>query len=65
MPPLRGDLEVAWSEACTNVVLHAYGSRNESFAARAALDPGSITLTSPTMANGASHARGVVVADSP
>ena len=41
----RGDLEVAWSEACTNVVLHAYGSRNESFTARAALEAGSITLT--------------------
>ncbi|HXO07988.1 MAG TPA: SpoIIE family protein phosphatase [Solirubrobacteraceae bacterium] len=44
-PLLRGDLEVVWSEACTNVVLHAYGSRNETFTARAALEASSITLT--------------------
>ena len=43
-PVTRGDLEVAWSEACTNVVLHAYGSRNKTFTARAALEPGSISL---------------------
>ena len=40
----RGDLELAWSEACTNVVLHAYGSRKETFTARATLEPGAISL---------------------
>jgi anti-sigma regulatory factor (Ser/Thr protein kinase) len=43
-PLTRSDLEVAWSEACTNVVLHAYASRNETFTARAAIEPGWISL---------------------
>jgi serine phosphatase RsbU (regulator of sigma subunit)/DNA-binding response OmpR family regulator/anti-sigma regulatory factor (Ser/Thr protein kinase) len=43
-PLIRSDLEVAWSEACTNVVLHAYASRNETFTARAAIEPRWISL---------------------
>ncbi len=43
-PLTRSDLEVAWSEACTNVVLHAYGSRNETFTARAEIEPGWVSL---------------------
>jgi len=31
----RSDLEVAWSEACSNVVRHAYGPADASFEARA------------------------------
>jgi anti-sigma regulatory factor (Ser/Thr protein kinase) len=34
----RGDLEVAWSEACTNVVRHAYGPVDATFEAMAARD---------------------------
>jgi serine phosphatase RsbU (regulator of sigma subunit)/CheY-like chemotaxis protein/anti-sigma regulatory factor (Ser/Thr protein kinase) len=32
----RSDLEVAWSEACTNVIRHAYGPVNATFEATAA-----------------------------
>jgi serine phosphatase RsbU (regulator of sigma subunit)/DNA-binding response OmpR family regulator/anti-sigma regulatory factor (Ser/Thr protein kinase) len=34
-PMARGDLEVAWSEACSNVVRHAYGPVDASFDATA------------------------------
>ncbi len=40
----RGDLEVAWSEACTNVVRHAYGPRDAVFAASASVADGTISL---------------------
>ena len=40
----RGDLEVAWSEACTNVVRHAYGPRDATFEASATLANGVISL---------------------
>ncbi|HEY2437163.1 MAG TPA: SpoIIE family protein phosphatase [Solirubrobacteraceae bacterium] len=47
-PPLdrmaRADLEVAWSEACTNVVRHAYGPSEATFNARASLEPDSVVL---------------------
>lgn len=34
---VRAELEVVWSEACTNVVRHAYGSHAEDFTATARL----------------------------
>ena len=37
-PVARADLEVAWSEACSNVVRHAYGPAEASFEATAARD---------------------------
>ena len=40
----RGDLEVAWSEACTNVIRHAYGPVDATFEAMAARDGNVITL---------------------
>jgi serine phosphatase RsbU (regulator of sigma subunit)/CheY-like chemotaxis protein/anti-sigma regulatory factor (Ser/Thr protein kinase) len=40
----RGDLEVAWSEACTNVVRHAYGPRDASFEAVARVDGTAVSL---------------------
>jgi serine phosphatase RsbU (regulator of sigma subunit)/CheY-like chemotaxis protein/anti-sigma regulatory factor (Ser/Thr protein kinase) len=40
----RGDLEVAWSEACTNVVRHAYGPRDAMFEATASLDEAAVSL---------------------
>jgi serine phosphatase RsbU (regulator of sigma subunit)/CheY-like chemotaxis protein/anti-sigma regulatory factor (Ser/Thr protein kinase) len=40
----RGDLEVAWSEACTNVVRHAYGPRDATFEARATLERSAVSL---------------------
>lgn len=41
---LAGDLELAWAEACTNVVRHAYESLDETFIAGATLEPGVISL---------------------
>jgi serine phosphatase RsbU (regulator of sigma subunit)/CheY-like chemotaxis protein/anti-sigma regulatory factor (Ser/Thr protein kinase) len=38
------DLEVAWSEACTNVVRHAYGPVDATFEATAARDADGVTL---------------------
>ena len=40
----RGDLEVAWSEACTNVIRHAYGPGDASFEATAARDGDAVSL---------------------
>jgi serine phosphatase RsbU (regulator of sigma subunit)/CheY-like chemotaxis protein/anti-sigma regulatory factor (Ser/Thr protein kinase) len=40
----RGDLEVAWSEACTNVVRHAYGPRDATFEAAASVDGSAVSL---------------------
>jgi serine phosphatase RsbU (regulator of sigma subunit)/CheY-like chemotaxis protein/anti-sigma regulatory factor (Ser/Thr protein kinase) len=40
----RGDLEVSWSEACTNVVRHAYGPVDATFEAMAARDGDVVTL---------------------
>jgi anti-sigma regulatory factor (Ser/Thr protein kinase) len=40
----RGDLEVAWSEACTNVIRHAYGPGDASFDASAARDGDAVSL---------------------
>jgi serine phosphatase RsbU (regulator of sigma subunit)/DNA-binding response OmpR family regulator/anti-sigma regulatory factor (Ser/Thr protein kinase) len=40
----RGDLEVAWSEACTNVVRHAYGPRDATFTAAAAIESDGVVL---------------------
>jgi serine phosphatase RsbU (regulator of sigma subunit)/DNA-binding response OmpR family regulator/anti-sigma regulatory factor (Ser/Thr protein kinase) len=40
----RGDLEVAWSEACTNVVRHAYGPADATFEAGASVDGSAISL---------------------
>jgi anti-sigma regulatory factor (Ser/Thr protein kinase) len=37
-PSERTDLEVAWSEACSNVVRHAYGPAEASFDASASRD---------------------------
>ena len=37
-PVARADLEVAWSEACSNVVRHAYGPAEASFEATVARD---------------------------
>ena len=42
----RSDLELAWSEACTNVVRHAYGTGqdDQTFTAEAKRDGGSVSL---------------------
>jgi anti-sigma regulatory factor (Ser/Thr protein kinase) len=40
----RGELELAWTEACTNVVLHAYERPDETFVASAVLEPGAVCL---------------------
>jgi serine phosphatase RsbU (regulator of sigma subunit)/DNA-binding response OmpR family regulator/anti-sigma regulatory factor (Ser/Thr protein kinase) len=40
----RGDLEIVWSEACTNVVRHAYGPGDATFTARAKVDNVAVTL---------------------
>jgi serine phosphatase RsbU (regulator of sigma subunit)/CheY-like chemotaxis protein/anti-sigma regulatory factor (Ser/Thr protein kinase) len=40
----RADLEVAWSEACTNVVRHAYGPGDATFDASAARDGDAVCL---------------------
>jgi serine phosphatase RsbU (regulator of sigma subunit)/CheY-like chemotaxis protein/anti-sigma regulatory factor (Ser/Thr protein kinase) len=40
----RGDLEVAWSEACTNVIRHAYGPVEATFEATAVRDGDVVTL---------------------
>jgi serine phosphatase RsbU (regulator of sigma subunit)/CheY-like chemotaxis protein/anti-sigma regulatory factor (Ser/Thr protein kinase) len=40
----RGDLEVAWSEACTNVIRHAYGPRDATFDAEARIDGTAVSL---------------------
>ena len=44
-PVERGDLEVAWSEACSNVVRHAYGPAEASFDARASRDGHLLRMT--------------------
>lgn len=41
----RADLEVAWSEACTNVVRHAYGPAEASFEASAKREGNRLLLT--------------------
>jgi serine phosphatase RsbU (regulator of sigma subunit)/DNA-binding response OmpR family regulator/anti-sigma regulatory factor (Ser/Thr protein kinase) len=41
---LRSDLEVAFSEACTNVVRHAYGPRDATFSASMALEADAVAL---------------------
>jgi anti-sigma regulatory factor (Ser/Thr protein kinase) len=41
----RGELEVALSEACTNVVRHAYGPRQATFDVRASRDGDTVELT--------------------
>jgi serine phosphatase RsbU (regulator of sigma subunit)/CheY-like chemotaxis protein/anti-sigma regulatory factor (Ser/Thr protein kinase) len=43
-PVIQGDLEVAWSEACTNVVRHAYGPASATFEAGASVDGSAISL---------------------
>ncbi len=43
-PVARSDLEVAWSEACTNVIRHAYGPDDASFDATAARDGDAVSL---------------------
>jgi serine phosphatase RsbU (regulator of sigma subunit)/CheY-like chemotaxis protein/anti-sigma regulatory factor (Ser/Thr protein kinase) len=40
----RSDLEVAWSEACTNVIRHAYGPGDATFGAIAARDGDAVSL---------------------
>ncbi len=40
----RCDLEVAWSEACTNVIRHAYGPGDATFQAMAARDGEAVSL---------------------
>ncbi len=40
----RGDLEVAWSEACTNVIRHAYGPGDATFEAAATRDSDAVLL---------------------
>ncbi len=40
----RSDLEVAWSEACTNVIRHAYGPGDATFDASAARDGDAVVL---------------------
>ncbi len=40
----RSDLEVAWSEACTNVIRHAYGPGDATFQASAARDGDAVSL---------------------
>jgi anti-sigma regulatory factor (Ser/Thr protein kinase) len=44
-PVTRSDLEVAWSEACSNVVRHAYGPFEASFEARARREGNQVTMT--------------------
>ena len=44
-PVSRADLEVAWSEACSNVVRHAYGPAEASFEANARRDGAELRLT--------------------
>ncbi len=41
---LRADLEVAFSEACTNVVRHAYGPRDATFGASVTVASGVVTI---------------------
>jgi serine phosphatase RsbU (regulator of sigma subunit)/DNA-binding response OmpR family regulator/anti-sigma regulatory factor (Ser/Thr protein kinase) len=41
---VRSELEVAFSEACTNVVRHAYRSREAGFTATARLEQGEVSL---------------------
>ncbi len=43
-PVARCDLEVAWSEACTNVIRHAYGPGDATFEATAARDGDAVSL---------------------
>lgn len=43
-PIARSDLEVVWSEACTNVVRHAYGPRDATFSASATVDLTAVSL---------------------
>jgi serine phosphatase RsbU (regulator of sigma subunit)/CheY-like chemotaxis protein/anti-sigma regulatory factor (Ser/Thr protein kinase) len=40
----RGDLEVAWSEACTNVIRHAYGPGDATFDASATREGNAVSL---------------------
>ena len=40
----RGDLEVAWSEACTNVIRHAYGPGDAVFDVTAAREDDAVSL---------------------
>ncbi len=40
----RYDLEVAWSEACTNVIRHAYGPGDAAFQASAAREGNAVSL---------------------
>jgi serine phosphatase RsbU (regulator of sigma subunit)/CheY-like chemotaxis protein/anti-sigma regulatory factor (Ser/Thr protein kinase) len=40
----RSDLEVAWSEACTNVIRHAYGPGDATFDASAAREGNAVSL---------------------
>ncbi len=40
----RSDLEVAWSEACTNVIRHAYGPGDATFDATAAREGNAVSL---------------------
>jgi serine phosphatase RsbU (regulator of sigma subunit)/CheY-like chemotaxis protein/anti-sigma regulatory factor (Ser/Thr protein kinase) len=40
----RSDLEVAWSEACTNVIRHAYGPADATFDASAAREGNAVAL---------------------
>jgi serine phosphatase RsbU (regulator of sigma subunit)/CheY-like chemotaxis protein/anti-sigma regulatory factor (Ser/Thr protein kinase) len=42
---LRQDLELAWTEAASNVVRHAYGLRDATFSLRAELQDGVVALT--------------------
>lgn len=44
-PIARGDLEVAWSEACSNVVRHAYGPADATFTASARREGHELRLT--------------------
>jgi serine phosphatase RsbU (regulator of sigma subunit)/CheY-like chemotaxis protein/anti-sigma regulatory factor (Ser/Thr protein kinase) len=41
----RADLEVAWSEACSNVVRHAYGPADATFEASVAREPDQVRMT--------------------
>jgi anti-sigma regulatory factor (Ser/Thr protein kinase) len=43
-PVARSDLELAWSEACTNVIRHAYGPVDASFDATAAREGDAVSL---------------------
>ncbi|MGH3048590.1 MAG: ATP-binding protein, partial [Gaiellaceae bacterium] len=44
-PIARSDVEVAWSEACSNVVRHAYGPADASFEACAAREENALRMT--------------------